>query len=147
MGDNIRLVDNDGSYVKFSAEAEGLAQLYTTAAAVTSKDGVITSCAIDAVQADVKFDTTGTITSDLEADILTKNQLGADYGMVAYAGAIAEWDAQAAAFGAYVTGKTADQVAGIAIDEATKPADGSDLASSVTISIGGFQALIAKALG
>lgn len=28
MGDNIRLVDNDGSYVKFSAEAEGLAKNY-----------------------------------------------------------------------------------------------------------------------
>ena len=41
---------------------------------------------------------------------------------------------------------TADEVAGIAITETTKPADGTDLASSVTISIGGFQALIAKAM-
>ena len=54
-----------------------------------------------------------------------------------------EWNEQAAAFAAYVTGKTLDQVASIAVDEATKPAD-VDLASSVTISIGGFQALLEK---
>ena len=40
-------------------------------------------------------------------------------------------------------GKTADEVLGIAVDEATKPAE-ADLASSVTISIGGFQALLEK---
>ena len=44
----------------------------------------------------------------------------------------------------YVTGKTADEVSGIAVDESTHPTD-ADLASSVTIAIGGFQALIAKA--
>ena len=76
----------------------------------------------------------------------TKNELGADYGMVAWAGAIAEWNEQAASFAQYITGMTADEVSGIAITETTKPADGSDLASSVTIAIGGFQALIAKAM-
>ena len=34
----------------------------------------------------------------------------------------------------------------MSISESTKPADGTDLASSVTIAIGGFQALIAKAM-
>ena len=43
----------------------------------------------------------------------------------------------------YVKGMTAEEVAGIQIDEATKPVD-VDLASSVTISIYGFLALIAK---
>jgi hypothetical protein len=64
--------------------------------------------------------------------------------MVAWGGAIAEWDAQAASFAAYVTGKTAAEVSGIAVDEGTKPTD-ADLTASVTIAIGGFQALIAKA--
>ena len=54
-----------------------------------------------------------------------------------------ECNEQAAAFAAYVSGKTLDEVAGIAVDEATKPAE-ADLASSVTISIGGFQALLEK---
>ena len=66
--------------------------------------------------------------------------------MVAWAGATAEWKAQAASVAAYDTGKTADEVMGIAVNEGTKPTD-ADLATSVTIAIGGFQALIAKACG
>ena len=148
-GDELKLVTLNklSSSTNATAEAAGCVQLDGDIAAVTVKDGIITSCIIDSVQAKVNFDTTGTITSDLAAQIPSKNQLGENYGMVAWGGAIAEWNVQAASFASYVTGKTADQVAGIAINEATKPADGSDLASSVTISIGGFQALIAKALG
>ena len=76
---------------------------------------------------------------------LTKNELGEDYGMKAYAGSAYEWNEQAAAFAAYVTGKTLDEVKGIAVTESTAPAD-ADLASTVTISIAGFQGLIEKAM-
>lgn len=65
--------------------------------------------------------------------------------MVAWGGAVVEWNQQAASFASYVTGKTADEVAGIAVNEKTAPAE-ADLATSVTIAIGGFQALIAKAM-
>jgi len=129
-----------------TAEKAGNAQLDANIAVVTSKDGVITSCIIDSVQAKIAFDATGNITTDLSAPIPTKNELGANYGMVAWGGAKAEWNEQAASFAAYVTGKTAEEVAGIAVTESAKPADGSDLASSVTISIGDFQALIEKAM-
>lgn len=129
-----------------TADKAGNIQLDADITALTKADGKITSCYIDSVQAKIAFDATGTITTDLTAKVKTKNELGKDYGMVAWGGAIAEWDAQAAAFAAYVTGKTAEEVAGIAVTESTKPADGSDLASSVTIAIGGFQALIAKAM-
>ena len=129
-----------------TAEADGTAQLDASITAVTRKDGTVTSCVIDAVQAKVAFDAAGAITTDLSAPVQTKNELGENYGMVAWGGAIAEWNEQAAAFAKYVTGKTAAEIAGIAVDESTKPADGSDLATSVTISIGGFQALIIKAL-
>ena len=129
-----------------TAEAAGNAQLGADITAVTRKDGVITSCIIDSVQAKIAFDATGTITTDLTQSVQTKNELGENYGMVAWGNAIAEWNEQAAAFARYVTGKTAAEVAGIAVNESTKPADGSDLASSVTIAIGGFQALIAKAM-
>ena len=64
--------------------------------------------------------------------------------MVAYGGAIAEWNEQAASFAAYITGKTVDEVANIAVDETTKTTD-TDLLSSVTIKIGGFKKLIEKA--
>ena len=127
-----------------AADGGGVAQLDVNLAALTVKGDVITSCALDAVQAKVKFDVAGQLTEDVSAPVLTKNELGENYGMVAYGGAIAEWDAQAAAFASYVTGKTVSEVAGIAVDETTKPTD-ADLVSSVTIKIGGFQELIAKA--
>lgn len=126
-----------------TAEADGTAQSYATIAAVTMKDDVITSCVIDAVQADVAFSAEGVITSDLTAEILTKNEIGDDYGMKAYSGIGKEWNEQAAAFASYVAGKTVEEVSGIAISEDGKATD-VDLAASVTISIGDFVALIEK---
>ena len=145
-GDELKLaiIPGVGSSKSADAENAGTAQLDVDAVALTMRDGVITSAQIDSLQAKVAFDATGTITTDLTAPMQTKNELGEGYGMKAWGGAIAEWNEQAASFAAYITGKTADEGAGIAIDEATKPAD-ADLATSVTISIGGFQALIAKA--
>ena len=145
-GDELKLAISSSVDGSKNADAEnaGLCELYTTAVAQTMKDGVITSAQIDAVQGKVNFDVTGTITTDLTAPFATKNMLGEQYGMKAWGGAIAEWNEQAASFAAYITGKTADDVAGIAVDESTKPTD-ADLLTSVTIKIGDFQALIAKA--
>lgn len=146
-GDSLELVSTStlDSSTPADSENAGNAQFDCTVAVVTHTDGVITSCYLDALQAKIAFDAAGTITTDLSVPMQTKNQLGENYGMVAWGGAIGEWDQQAAAFCAYVTGKTPAEVAGIAVTETTKPADGSDLASSVTIAIGGFQGLIAKA--
>ena len=145
-GDVLKLASINGvdSSANATEEAGGTAQLDSTVTALTMNGDTITSCAIDAVQAKVTFDAAGVITSDVTAPVQTKNQLGENYGMVAWGGAIAEWDAQAASFAAYVTGKTPDEVTGIAVDEGTKPT-GEDLTASVTIAIGGFQALITKA--
>ena len=145
-GDELKLAvisDVSGS-TSADAENAGLAQLYTSVAALTMNGDVITSCLLDAVQAKVEFDTTGTITTDLTAAIQTKNELGENYGMVAWGGAIAEWNVQAASFAAYITGKTPADVAGIAVNEKTAPTE-ADLVSSVTIKIGTFMDLIAKA--
>ena len=147
-GDELKLAiaaSVDGSK-NADAENAGLSELYITATAVTVNEGVITSCQIDAVQGKVNFDATGTITGGTEGYFASKNMLGEQYGMVAWGGAIAEWDQQAASFAAYITGKTADEVAGIAVDESTKTTD-ADLLTSVTIKIGEFQNLIAKACG
>ena len=126
-----------------TADKAGTASAYATVAAVTTHYDEITSCMIDAVQANVTFDAAGKITADLTAPVATKNEKGADYGMVAWGGAIAEWNEQAASFAKYVTGKTISEVAGIAVDEAGKTTD-ADLLSSVTIKIGDFKTLIGK---
>ena len=133
-----------GDSTTADAEKAGNAQLNVDVTALTMNGETITSCVIDSVQAKVAFDASGAITSDVSAPVATKNELGANYGMVAWGGAIAEWNEQAAAFAAYITGKTPAEVAGIAITEATKPAE-ADLAASVTISVIGFMNLIAKA--
>jgi len=145
-GDELKLavISSLGSSSNAASDKAGNAQLDCEAAAVTQKDGVITSCRIDAVQAKVAFDAAGTITTELPANAQTKNQLGESYGMKAWGNAKYEWNEQAASFAAYVTGKTAAQAAGIAVAEG-KPSD-ADLSATVTISIGGFQALIAKAM-
>ena len=124
--------------------AQGNAQLNVDAVALTvNGEGVITSCQIDALQGKATIDENGAVTG---TNTDTKNTLGFDYGMVAWAGATYEWFEQAANFASYITGKTAAEVDGIAMTEATAPAD-ADLATSVTISIYGFKSLIAKAMG
>lgn len=127
-----------------SAEGDGLAQIDATVAAVTFDGDTISSCYIDAAQTGVNFNTEGVITTDLTAAQLTKNQLGEAYGMKKASSIGKEWNEQAAAFSAYVTGKTADEVSSIAVSESPSAGD-ADLAASVTIGIGDFQSLIAKA--
>lgn len=147
-GDTLKLaiIPSLGKTVAPADGSDGTAQLDCDVAAVTVNGDTITSCFIDSLQAKISFDATGTVTSDTTAGAQTKNELGEAYGMKAYAGSQYEWNEQAANFASYVTGKTAAQVAGIAVNEKAAPAD-ADLAAGVTISIGGFQALIAKAMG
>ena len=145
-GDELRLAASPkASGNNASADAKGLAQLDVDATALTVKDGVITSCYIDSVQAKVEFDTTGTISTNIADPVKTKTELGDSYNMVALGDAKYEWYIQARNFADYVTGKTADEVSGIAVNESSKPTD-ADLSAGVTIAIGGFQNLIAKAL-
>jgi len=143
-GDELKLASINSLDATPGEGQGGAAQLSMDVTALTMNGDTITSCCIDALQAEVTFDTAGAISSDLAAP-QTKNQLGEAYGMKAYAGSQYEWNEQAANFSAYVTGKTAADVAGIHVDEGTKPTD-ADLATSVTIAIGGFQNLIAKAV-
>ena len=127
---------------------DGLAQLDLDAVALTLDGEVITSCVIDSLQTKVEYDATGAITTDVTAAPKTKTQLGFDYGMVAYhASPIGkEWFEQVENFCAYITGKTLAEVTEIAVTETTAPAD-VDLATGTTIAIGGFQKLVAKAIG
>ena len=115
--------------------------LNTDAVALTMKDGVITSCYLDSLQATLNVAEDGAVSA---GNTMTKNELGYDYNMITYGGAKFEWFEQAAGFAAYITGKTPAEVSSIAIDETTKSTD-ADLTATCTIAIGGFQALIAKA--
>ncbi len=56
-----------------------------------------------------------------------------------------EWYEQAANMEAYLIGKTAEGVTGIAVNEDQKPTD-PDLAAGVTVSISGYQTAAVKAI-
>ena len=124
-----------------AADKNGLVQLDCDIAAVTMRGDVVTSCIIDSLQAKVGFDASGILAE--MGQMLTKGQLGEAYGMK-NAGSAYEWNEQVAYFCDYVTGKTVDQITNIAVNEKTAPAD-ADISSTVTIAVGGFQALIQKA--
>ena len=135
---------NIGKSKNVAADADGLVQIYSTYTAITTNaDGVITSCIIDASQSNINFDAAGKITTDLTVAPQTKDELGDAYGMKKASTIGKEWNEQAAAFAAYVTGKTAADVAGIAVSEGY--AGDADLKASVTVHITDFLAIIAKA--
>ena len=122
-----------------SVDSNGLIQLDCDFVAVTMNGDVITSCVIDSLQAKVSFDASGAL-GEL-GQMLTKGQLGEAYGMKS-AGSKYEWNEQIALFCEYVTGKTVDQIMDMAVTEGTSDAD---IVASVSIYIGGYQALVQKA--
>ena len=130
-----------------AADADGQAQAYSIyAAASFAPDGTVTSCILDGTQTNVNFNAKGEITNDVTIPTLTKNQLKEEYDMKKASSIGKEWYEQAAAFAAYVTGKTVAEVKGVALDETGHPT-GADLATSVTISVGAFQKCLEKAAG
>ncbi|OGO88503.1 MAG: hypothetical protein A2Y15_01710 [Clostridiales bacterium GWF2_36_10] len=129
-----------------TADADGLAQVDSTIVTLTvDEDGKIVQCVIDGAQTKINFNATGQLITPTNTEFKTKNELGTAYGMKGVSGIGKEWNEQAATFADYVKGKTIDEVKAIAVDEDTKPT-GSDLKSSVTVSIGGFITAIEKAV-
>ena len=134
----LALITSVGSSTSASAEGDGLAQADITLVAVTvGEDGVIDDCVIDAIQSKVNFDAAGQLITDLSTPVTSKNERGDDYGMRKASSIGKEWNEQAQAIADYVVGKTIDQVTGISVTEDGKAGD-ADLASSVTMSIGGY---------
>ena len=137
-------IDYDSSAAA-TTEKAGLVQANIASCALTiDNNGTIVAVVFDTAQSKVNFDAAGAITTDLTAAVQSKNQLGDAYGMGKYSPIGKEWDEQTASFCQYITGKTVDEVLGIAINQDTKPAD-ADLAASVTIAIGSFLELVSQA--
>ena len=141
-GDVLKLTQtsNISSSKDATAEAAGLAQVYTHVGMFTLNGDVITSAYIDAVQAKVNFDAAGKVTSDLTVAPQTKNELKEGYGMKGISPIGKEWYEQAAAFCAFITGKTLNE----AIAIAANPAE-TDVIASCTISTSDYLQLIVKA--
>lgn len=146
-GDTLKIgavVHTDGS--GNAAEEDGTAQILCTAAAVTLRGETVSSCRLDEANGEVRFNGAGKITSPLPERVDTKNMLGAAYGMKGASSIGMEWNEQAKAFGAYVSGKTPEQLSGIAVSE-SGAAEDETLAATVTLKIGNFLQAIQKAAG
>jgi hypothetical protein len=129
-----------------AADADGLAQAYSNYSVITvNAEGKITSCIIDGSQGNVNFSAAGVVTTDLTVAPQTKQELKEGYGMLKNSAIGKEWYEQANAFAVYVTGKTLDEVKGIAVNEEGGAAD-ADLAASVSVGVDAFIANIDKAV-
>ena len=97
-----------------TADKDGTNKIATTFfAAAVDANGKVVAASSDCVEVSFTFTTKGASTLDTTKTVLSKKELGSDYGMVAYAGSAKEWYEQAAAFDAACVGKTADQIAGL----------------------------------
>jgi hypothetical protein len=124
----------------------GNAQVDSTfAAVVTDAEGKIVAVKLDVAQNKMDI-TDGQV--DTEKEFKTKVELGDDYNMVKFSDAVAEWYDQAAAFEAYVIGKTADEVGGIETvlnDSGHTVVTDETLYASCSISVKDFIEAIVKA--
>ena len=107
-----------------TADKDGTNKVATTVfAAAVDADGKIVAAASDCVEVTFSFTTAGVSTLDTTKPVVSKKEAGADYGMVAYAGAAKEWFEQAAAFDAACIGKTASEIAGLMGEDGKGVAD------------------------
>ena len=147
---NIAMVSSAAN--KDAAEdAEGSVDVTTTiVAAVVDAEGKVVVSKTDSVQGKNTFDAKGVANVDTKAEIKTKGEIGADYGMAAYGkkhdgsdGAVKEWFEQAAAFDATLVGKTASDFAALAGKDTY--AVGDLATAGCTISVGDMIAAAEKA--
>ena len=94
----------------------------------------IKDCLIDCVQTKIAVSATGEILTAADTAFDSKIVLDDAYDMRKASPIGAEWDEQANFLADYVTGKTLDEVKGIAIDDGGKPTD-ADITTGCTMNI------------
>ena len=128
-------------------EGKGSYQAYVNFAAVTQKDGKITASLIDSIQATPTWGADGVLTTNVDQDVRTKYTKQGDYGMQkASSLANGEWFQQIDVFKQSIVGKTADEVAAIAVDEKGYPTD-ETLKTGCTMKVAAYKTVVVKALG
>lgn len=133
-----------------TAETPAEAQADTTVVAVVlDKDGKILDVSIDTAQTKVAFDADMKVTSDKEAAIKTKKELGFEYGLSGRSEIGKEWHEQIAALEDWMIGKTVEEVKNMKVKERdashTHVPDVPELTSSVTITVQDYIAALEKA--
>ncbi|MDR1532504.1 MAG: hypothetical protein LBS62_10080 [Clostridiales bacterium] len=142
------IVTHIDSSASATDEAGPKGQVDSYIASITIDDsGKIVKCSLDVAQTQVNFDASGAITSDVNADVRSKQELKDEYGMLVASGIGKEWYEQANAFEAWATGKTLDQVKGLRLKDNNghNVPDIPELTASVTVDVSDFIKAIEKA--
>ena len=151
LGQNISIaksrdagVDANGKEVLAQAQAD-----VTMAAVGFDAEGKVASVTIDVAQTKIAFDKDLKVTSDKTAEVKSKKDLGPDYGMVGASAIKKEWFEQMAAFEEWMIGKTVEEITGLKVKEANPThqnvPDVPELASTVTITVEGYLAVVKEA--
>lgn len=137
---------NTASHQKAPADGkDGVIELTTVAAAaLVDKDGKVIKLQSDTLQSKFGYNAEGLITTTADTVFKTKRDLKEEYNMKGASGISKEWYEQAAAFDAYVVGKTAAEIRGIAVTEGV--ATDADLAAGVTMDITAMKEVAALAV-
>lgn len=122
-------------------EQDGKAVSDVVVAAVTlDNKGKISKLSFDAIQTRVEFDAQGQILSDLEQDILSKKEMGADYGLKKSSSLGKEWDEQITVFENWAVGKDVATVLAM-----TDPSQDETLSTQVDLDLTPFLNALEKA--
>ena len=140
-----------GSSKDKAADVKPVAQMdtYMTLTAL-DKDGKVAKVIVDVAQVKVNYDENGVVTTDKTVAPITKKELKEGYGMLKASSIGKEWFEQMEAFEEWMVGKTSDEITGLKVKERdanhTAVPDVPELTSSVTITVDGYQAVVAEAI-
>ena len=132
--------DKDGNPKNGVAQAD-----IHVAAVMLDANGKIIDVVVDAIQIAGEVDATGKIVTDKSTAFQTKREKGTEYGMVKYGSTPIgkEWYEQVDFFESFCIGKTAAEVAAIALEDQT--ATDSAILAGCTIKVYGIQQAIVRA--
>lgn len=123
-----------------SSEEYGNASFDATVCALcVDENGTILAVRFDTIEAGLGFDAGGAFTDDIEGSILTKREIGDDYGIGAVSDIGKEWYQQIDALEKWIEGKSINEVMSMKVYERDADhrhvPDEEDLKTSVTISV------------
>ncbi|TFZ39674.1 hypothetical protein E4100_07605 [Soehngenia longivitae] len=112
-------------------------------------DGKVVSVYIDSAQTKVAFDENMQLTSDVNAEVPTKRDLGTDYGMGKVSPIGKEWFEQMDALQEWMVGKTVEEIVSMETtkrdDEHPTVPNVPELTSSVTMDVGEYLKIVEEA--
>lgn len=124
-----------------SAKQEGVEMNTTISTVALNANNEVVFVAIDVMQSSAEL--SGGVISP-NGVVLTKKQLGSDYGMTNNPEAVAEWDVQIKDLESWMIGKTVTDILAMELTDDSRPSV-EDLQSKVTVTVDGYLAVVEKA--